>query len=62
VFQKDVIKVDRKVTYVEIVVHVYCKCMFLMFHLCFWTYVASVSSKCCIYFTHMLQVFHINIA
>jgi hypothetical protein len=73
----DVAKVDRDIAYVVMVVHVCCKCLFPMFHLCFRTYVvsvfiwmlymfhkyiASVSSGCCICFTHMLQVFYLDIA
>ena len=42
VFHTDVAKVDRDVTYVAMVVHVCCKHLSLMFHLCFQTYVASV--------------------
>ena len=38
----NVIKVDRDVAYVAMVVHVCCKLLFLMFHLFFQTYVASV--------------------
>jgi hypothetical protein len=31
----DVVKVDRDVAYVAMVVHIYFKLLFLMFHLCF---------------------------
>jgi hypothetical protein len=41
-FQRYVAKVDRDVVYVAMVIHVCYKCLFLMFHLCFRTYVASV--------------------
>jgi hypothetical protein len=37
-----VVKVDQDVRYVATVVHVYCKCMFLMFYLFFQMYVTSV--------------------
>jgi hypothetical protein len=35
VFHMDVVKVDRDVAYVAMVVHIYFKLLFLMFHLCF---------------------------
>jgi hypothetical protein len=38
----DVAKIDRDVAYVVMIVHVCCKRQFLMFHLLFQTYVASV--------------------
>jgi hypothetical protein len=52
VFQMNVAKIDRDVAYVAMVVHVCCKRLFLMFHLCFRTYVASV-------FIWMLYMFYI---
>jgi hypothetical protein len=47
-FYADVVKIDRDVAYVAMVVHVCCKCLSLMFHLFLYTYVASVSdaSRC----------------
>ena len=51
----DVVKVDRDVAYVAMVVHVYCKLPFLMFHLFFQTYVASV-------FIGMLLMFYVYVA
>jgi hypothetical protein len=66
VFHMDVVKVDPDVIYVAMVVHICCKLLFLMFYLFFltyvtimfiWmlhmfhTYVASVLSGCCVYFT-----------
>jgi hypothetical protein len=42
VFRMDAAKVDQDVAYVAMVVHVCCKLLFLMFHLFFETYVASV--------------------
>jgi hypothetical protein len=69
VFHLDVAKVDPDVAYVSMSIHMCCKR---------YTYVASVCSKrficfsrhmfkcfylgCCIVFTHMLQVFHLNVA
>jgi hypothetical protein len=56
VFHMDVVKVNRVVTRVAMVVHVCCKLMFSMFRLIFPMYVASVCmlqvclSRCCIYF------------
>jgi hypothetical protein len=55
VFQMDVTKEDRDAAYVSMVVHVCCKYLFLMFHLCFWTYIVSV-------FIWMLHRFHTYVA
>jgi hypothetical protein len=65
VFQMDVAKVDRDVAYVAMVIHVCCKGLLLMFHLCFpdvcckcvYPYVAYVSHICCICFIEMLCMF-----
>jgi hypothetical protein len=46
----DVAKVDLDVAYVEMVIHIYCKYLFRMFHL-LQTYVASAF----IWMLHMLQ-------
>jgi hypothetical protein len=46
VFYIDVVKADRDVAHVAMVIHVCFKCRFQMFHL-FQTYVESVSSGCC---------------
>jgi hypothetical protein len=51
VFHMDVAKVDQDITYIAIGVHVCCKLLFLMFHLFFQMYVASV-------FIWMLYMFH----
>jgi hypothetical protein len=53
-FYIDVAKVDWDVAYVAIVVHVCCKGLLPMFHLCL--------SGCCICFTHMLHVFYLDVA
>jgi hypothetical protein len=60
----DVAKVDQDVSYVAVVVHVCYKRMFLMFHLCFQTYIISVymdvhmfSDICCKCFIWMLHMF-----
>jgi hypothetical protein len=42
VFYVDVTKLDRDVAYVAMVVHVFCKLLFLIFYLFFQTYVANV--------------------
>jgi len=61
-FHTDVAKVDRDVAHVTMVVHVCCKGLFPIFHQCFRMYVASMFlSGCCIRFTHMLQVFYLDI-
>jgi hypothetical protein len=58
----DVVKVDRDVAYVVLVIHVCYKLLFSMFHffqrmlqvclsgccICFHTYIASVLSECCV--------------
>jgi hypothetical protein len=54
-FQMDVVKVDLDVAYVGMVVHVCCKGLLPMFHLCFldacckcvYLNVTYVSHKCC---------------
>jgi hypothetical protein len=56
VFHTDVVKVDRDVAHVVMVVHICCKLMFSMFHLFFPTDIACV-------FTHMMmQVFYLDVA
>jgi hypothetical protein len=69
VFHMDVVKVDRDVAYVAMVIYVCCQLLFSMFHLFFQTYVASVfiltlhmcSHIYCKYFyvdiAYVLQVF-----
>jgi hypothetical protein len=57
-FQMDVVKVDPDVAYVAMVVHVCCKGLLPMFHLCFldacckcvYLNVVYVSHKCCMCF------------
>jgi hypothetical protein len=68
-FHADVVKADRDVAHVAIVVHVatvvhVCyKLLFPMFYLFFHTYMLQVClSGYCIRFTHMLQVFYLDIA
>jgi hypothetical protein len=46
VFYIDVVKVDRDVAHIVMVIHVCFQYMFQMFHL-FQMYVASVLSRCC---------------
>jgi hypothetical protein len=55
VFHIDIVKIDRDVAHVAIVVHVRCKRPFQMFYLFFQTYVASV-------LIWMLHLFHTYIA
>ena len=55
VVHTDVVKVDRDDAFVAMVLHVCCKLLFLMFHLFFETYIASV-------FIWMLHVFHTYVA
>ena len=64
-FYTNVAKVDQNVAYVAMVVHICCKGLFPMFHLCFWTYVISVfyldvayvSHICCKCFIWILHIF-----
>jgi len=63
VFHMGVTKVDRDVAYVSMVVHVCCKLLFLMFHLFFQTYVASVFSWMLhMFHTYVCSVFYIDVA
>ena len=52
-FHADVAEVDRDVAYVAMVVYICCKCLFPMFHLCFWMYVASVFYLDVVYVSHI---------
>jgi hypothetical protein len=64
-FHADVAKVDQDVAYVAMVVHVCCKGLSPMFHLCFrmdvasvfYLDVASVLSRYCVCFCNNFQVF-----
>jgi hypothetical protein len=62
VFHIDVAKVDRDVSYVAMVVHVCCKCLFQMFYLLFKCMLQVCLYVCCICFTHTLQVFYLGVA
>jgi uncharacterized membrane protein YgcG len=62
VFHMDVAKRDQDVVYVAMVVHVCCKSLFLMFHLFSRRMLQVCLSRCCICFTHLLQVFYLDIA
>jgi hypothetical protein len=63
----DVAKVDLDVAYVATVVHVCCKGLLLMFHLCFRMYVISVYldvacvlSGCCVCLQRFSSVFRFS--
>jgi hypothetical protein len=58
-FHMDVAKIERDVEYVAMVVHVCCKRLFSMFHL-FLDVCCKNVYLCCIYFTHMLQIFYLR--
>jgi hypothetical protein len=62
VFHMYVVKVDRHVAYVVMVVHVCCQYLSLMFYLYFRRMLQVCLSECCTYFTHMLQVFYLDVA
>jgi hypothetical protein len=59
-FYGDVAKVDQDVAHVWMGVHVYCKLLFPMFHLFFMLQMCLF--EYCICFTHMLQVFYLDVA
>jgi hypothetical protein len=61
VFHLDVAKVDRDVVHVAMLYTSVFECMFQIFHLFFQTFIASVSSGCCICFTCMLQLFYLDV-
>jgi hypothetical protein len=61
VFCMDVVKVDRDVAYVAMVAHVCCNRLFSMFHLFFRRMMLVCLSGYCIYLTHMLQVFYLDV-
>jgi hypothetical protein len=61
-FYMDVVKVDRVVAYVAMVVHLCCKRLFSMYHLFFRHILQVCLSECCIYFTHMLQMIYLDVA
>jgi hypothetical protein len=58
-FQMDVAKVDQDVAYVTMIVHVYCKGLLPMFHLCFLDicYKCVVLYGCCIWLQWFSSVF-----
>ena len=61
-FHADVAKVDRDIAYVVMVVRVYCKLLFVMFHLFFQTYVASVFIWMLhIFYTYIVSVVYVNV-
>jgi hypothetical protein len=62
VFQMDVVKVDRDVAYVAIVVHVCCKRFVTNVSSMFSGRMQVCLSGCCICFTHTLHVFYLDVA
>jgi hypothetical protein len=60
-FHMYVAKVDQDIAYVAMVVYICCKLLFLMFHLFFKRMLHVCLPECCICFTHMLQVFYLNV-
>ena len=61
-FRMDVAKIDRDVAYVAMVVHVCCKRLFPIFYLFFRRMLQVCLFGCCICFTHMLQMFYLDVA
>jgi hypothetical protein len=62
VFHMDVAKVDRDVAYVVVIIHVCCKRLFQIFHLFFRRMLQACLIGCCICFTHILQLFYLDVA
>jgi hypothetical protein len=58
----DITKVDRDVAYVTMVVHICCKRLSPMFHLFFIRMLQVCLCGSCICFTHILQVFYLDVA
>jgi hypothetical protein len=61
-YHVDVVKVDRDVVYVAIIIYVCCKLLFSMFQLFFRCMLQVCLSKYCTCFTHMLHVFYLDVA
>jgi hypothetical protein len=61
VFHMDIAKVDQDVAYVAMVIHICCKLMFSMFYLFFRRMLQVCLFGCYICFTHMLQVFYLDL-
>ena len=62
-FHVDVVKIDRDISYVALVVYVCYKLFCSQYLICFCRRMLQVRlSICCIRFTHMLQVFYLNAA
>jgi hypothetical protein len=62
VFHMHVAKVDRHVAYIVMVVHVCCQHLSIMFYLYFRRMLQVCLCERCTYFTHMLQVFYLDVA
>ena len=60
-FHMDIVKVDPDVAYVAMVVHRSFKLLFLMFYLFFIRMLQVCLFGCCICFTHILQVFYLDV-
>jgi hypothetical protein len=59
VFYLDVTKVYRDVAHVAMATNIYCKCMFHLFFRC---RLQMRLFGCYIFFTHILQVFYLDVA
>jgi hypothetical protein len=62
VFYMGIAIVDRDVAHVAIVVYICCKRLFQLFHLFFICMLHMCLFRCYICFTHMLQVFYLDVA
>jgi hypothetical protein len=60
VFHTDVVKVDRYVAHVVMVIHVCCKLLFSVFHL-FFPCCKCVYPDIAYVFTYMMQVFYLYV-
>jgi hypothetical protein len=62
VFHADVAKVDRDVAYIAMIIHVCCKCLFLMFHLFFRRMLQVYLSGYCICLQLFFKCFYVCFA
>jgi hypothetical protein len=62
VFYMGVVIVDQDVAHVAIVVYICCKRLFQLFHMFFICMLQVCLFRCYICFTHMLQVFYLDVA
>jgi hypothetical protein len=62
VFHADVAKVNRDVAYVAVIIHICCKVYVPNVSFVFQHMLQVCLSVCCICFTHMMQVFYLDVS